>query len=603
MTPNSCGGFRVMRGAPLLFAMGAMLAVRAQAQQNMFVSGTVVSAVSNEGLAYSTISISGGMQRFSGSDGFFSFQLSPGRYSFRVRQLGYSPLDTVVTVPATEDVRALVFALQPVALRMETLRIYSKSCKSYDQHSEIAQLLDELTKNADREKLLRTEYPFVYQIERRNAFRGIGGLSQQTADTVKYFSKVVGGYVPGKLVQPLDPLAPKATQEMRVPTLVDLADPKFIDSHCFRFRGVEDVADARAYRIDFEPAGDMNSADVEGSAYIDSATYMIRKAVFRLTRPEKLRPQIIGLEVTTTYREIFRGLAMFQQIHSEQPLDRRARFDSFQLQDQKLIGILFYGRTPEDVEIAVAQGQADPPIDSTARLAGTVVDSAERRLPRAEILTADGGARTATTESGQFLLPGLKPGKTSFVVRAVGFAPATFTSDLRATRTRNVRVILNRVTVQLSTIVVEDDFNDPMLSFSGFYDRKKGGFGTFITPEEIQSRDEAHISDLLRGVRGIDVQPATRWGTVPYSTRSPGSRDTRCLMNVFVDGVTVQVTRDFPIETAIQGSELGAIEIYPGPSETPAKFLGASNGCGSIVIWSKGFLRNAPRRHSEPPKK
>jgi hypothetical protein len=254
------------------------------------------------------------------------------------------------------------------------------------------------------------------------------------------------------------------------------------------------------------------------------------------------------------------------------------------------------------VEFADAGTQPAPSVDSSARLAGIIVDSGGHPLSRAEILAADGSVRTTSTDSGRFLIVGLPPGKKSFVVRALGFAAATFTTDLRPTRTRSVRVTLNHVSVQLSTVVVEENATDPMLSYTGFYERKNNGLGTFITPEEIQSRDEAHVADLLRGVTGLDIQPGPRWGTVPYSRRAPGARDTRCLMNVFVDGVPAPVTRDFPLETAIQGSELGAIEIYPGASETPPKFLGTSNGCGSIVIWSKGFLRNAQRGVHAPPK-
>ena len=586
-----------------LLALAALLApVAASAQQRSVVTGTVFSAVSGDGLPYSTISVDGA-QRFSGADGSFALELPAGRHSIRVRQLGYAPLDTTLIVGAA-DLRGVAFALQPVAIRLDTIRTVATVCKADEQVGELSPLLEELKKNSERERLLRTEYPFVYQLERRNAFQGIGGVSERDVDTVKYFSKVVGGYSPGNLVRPIDPDAPNGTREMRIPTLVDLADPAFIRSHCFTFRGVEDVGGARAYRIDFDPVRDLTATDVAGSAYIDTATFAIREATFRLTKPEKLKPPVIDLQVTTTYREIFKGLNLFFRVHSEQAMAQSPRFNSVQLQDQKLIAVVFYARAPDDVVAAVAgvtPPSAKPVIDSAARLAGVVVDSAGHPLAGAEIIAPDGGARTTATDSGRFVIRGLKPGKTSFLVRAFGFAPASFTSELRPMRTRSVRVVLTRVTVQLSTIVVEEEINDKQLALSGFYDRRKSGFGTFITPEDIQAMDEAHVADILRGVRGVDIQPGGTWGTVPYSRRDPGTFHGRCGMNVFVDGVAVTVNRDFPLETAIQGSELAAIEVYVGPSETPAKYLGASNGCGSIVIWSKGYLRNAPRKPKTNP--
>jgi hypothetical protein len=575
-------------------ALAACLAASsAHAQQTVVVAGIVISDVAGQGLPFSTVSIAGGPQRFTGADGSFAFELRPGTYSLRVRQLGFSPLDTVVTVSAGENLRGLLFTLRPIAVKLDTLRVYSKACRAGGEDAQLSVLLDEVAKNADRERLLRTDYPFIYQIERRKGYKGLGGVSDQSADTLKYNSKLLVGYAPGNLVQRVDSTDPRSEREMRIPTLVDLADPAFIDSHCYRYRGVTDAGGARAYRIDFEPARDITTTDVAGSAFIDSSSFMIRKAVFRLTKPDKLKPPVYGLEVTTTYREIFKGLALFDSIHSEQPLNK-GRFTLVQVQDQKLTGIIFYGRTPEDVVIAdAAIPPPKPAVDSTARLAGIVVDSTGRRLGRAEILVADGGARTMSSDSGQFLLKGLKPGKTSFVVRALGFAPATFSSDLRATRTKQVRVILSKVTVQLSTIVVETTVNDTLLANTGFYDRKRVGFGSFITPQQIQDRNPSVASDLLRAIRGVTIRQASGFGTVPYSTRSPGGLGPRCVMNVFIDGIMVSVDSNTPLEDAIQGSEIGAVEVYAGASETPPKFLGASNGCGSIVFWTKGYLSAA----------
>src|SRR5439155_10232655 len=132
--------------------------------------------------------------------------------------------------------------------------------------------------------------------------------------------------------------------------------------------------------------------------------------------------------------------------------------------------IKFYGRTPDDVFIAEAPKPVRQVVDSTARIAGVVVDSSGRRLRGAQILVADGSARTVSSDSGQFLLRGLKPGKTEFLIRALGFGPASFTTELRAGRTRQVRVILTPATVQLSTIRVIDSLSAPALATTGFFD-------------------------------------------------------------------------------------------------------------------------------------
>ena len=556
----------------------------ALAQQPVIVGGIVVSAATEQSLPYSTVSITGGAQRFTGADGSFNFDLAPGQYSFRVRQLGYAPLDTTIRVASGVSLRALVFKLQPVALRLATIRTYANQ-----NAGEVGVLLDEATKNAEREKLLRTEYPFVYEIERKNFYKGIGGATLQSTDTIQYLSKVTGGYAPGNLVHPVDPAVPNGAREMRIPTLVDLADPAFVENHRFEFKGVEAVGDFRAYRLDFTPSKDIKGTDVEGSLFIDSASYLVRKAIFRLTNPQKLKPPVLGLEVTTTYREIFNGLTLFEEIHSEQFLNLNVRFKASQLQDQKLTAIKFYGRTPEDIYIAEAPKPVRAVPDSTARIAGVVVDSSGRKLRGAQILVADGSVRTTSSDSGQFLLRGLKPGKTEVLVRAVGFGPASFTTDLRAGRTRQVRVILSRTTVQLSTIRVIDSLSAPVLAQTGFFDRKDHGWGTFITPKEIEQRHPMYASDMLRMVSGVEVTSRMPGRSTILSTRSM-SMSGRCVMNVFVDGNRAYMSGGMTIEDVISGSELGAIEVYPSASETPPQFIVMGSDCGTIVIWTKGWL-------------
>lgn len=552
-------------------------------EQTVLVSG-IVASETGQGLPYSTVSITGGVQRFTSADGSFSFMLPPGKFAFRVRQLGFAPLDTAITVSAGADLRTLVFKLQPVAFRLDAIRTYATSCRS-GFRGDLGVLVAELSKNAEREKILRTDYPFIYEMERKSSLRGLGGTTLQSSDTARYLSQVVEGYVPGKLVRLVDSTDPKGAREMRIPTLTDLADPVFIASHCFRVPGVESVGDARAYRIDFEPSKDINAPDVEGSAFIDSSSFLIRKAIFRLTKPQKLYPPVFGLEVTTLYREIFSGVALFEQIHSEQPLNRSARFRATQLEDQKLVAVKFYGRTPEDVVIAEAPAVARPQRDSTARIGGVVVDSSGRPLAHASIIAVEGNARATSSDSGRFLIVGLKPGRTEFRVQVIGYGPATFATELRAGKTRQMKIILTPVNVQLATITVLDSLSDPLLAQTGFFTRRdKGLGGTFISPEEVEKRHPFDATDLLRMVNGVEIVGGSREKSV-ISRRGAG-----CEFNVFIDGQPVRLSGGMTLDDVISGREVGAVEVYPTELDTPAKFLLVGRRCGTLVFWTKGWL-------------
>jgi Carboxypeptidase regulatory-like domain len=117
---SACLAFSIIIGVFAAAAVGA--------QQTAIVGGVVVSATSGEVLPYSTVSIVGGAQRFTAADGSFSFALAPGQYSFRIRQLGYAPLDTLIPVNPGANLRALTFALKPAAYRLDIVRTYANSC-------------------------------------------------------------------------------------------------------------------------------------------------------------------------------------------------------------------------------------------------------------------------------------------------------------------------------------------------------------------------------------------------------------------------------------------------------------------------------------------
>jgi hypothetical protein len=276
---------------------------------------------------------------------------------------------------------------------------------------------------------------------------------------------------------------------------------------------------------------------------------------------------------------------------------------------QKLIAVQFYGRTPDDLTfdsstVAAPVVETTPPPavtpvtnvarDSTATLAGVVVDSAGHGLAGADVRVTDGTGRAVTGDSGQFVIRGLQPGKRSVVVHMVAYGPANFSTELPAGRTHRVRIVLDHVPVTLKTVVVQDSLSDPLLAETGFYERMQHGWGTFITPDEIERRNPGRASDMLRMINGVDIRPVGQGGsrTVPYSTRAM-SFSGRCLMNVYIDGNRVYISNRVPLEDMISGSEVGAMEVYPSANETPPQYIGGSNDCGALVIWTKGWISKA----------
>ena len=293
------------------------------------VSGAIISSGSGNPVPFSTVRLQPlGRERFTDRDGSFAiYSVPPGTYELQVRMLGYLPFDSLIQVVPRQDL-ALTIELRRLPTSLEEVRVTAplRRCHFPDEMGlvrdpELALVLGEARKNAQREQLLRRTYPFEYQMAQSHATRDmITGRSTLQYDTATYRSDDTWRYRRGRVVTDEKNKLFGDVRVMRLPTLADLADRHFLASHCFKYAGTVDENGKPAHRIDFFTDSSLIAPDVEGSLFLDSATYLIKRAQFRLTRGGSIRPAIIGLEVTTTYREILPNVALFDQIFSVQPL-------------------------------------------------------------------------------------------------------------------------------------------------------------------------------------------------------------------------------------------------------------------------------------------
>lgn len=318
----------------VMFLCFAAISVRAQAPTGVDIS---VFSPTGDALGYSTIEVTPGEARFTTEAGKFFFNApQPGRYQIRIKHLGFAALDTAVTLVSGARV-AMKLTLQPVAIHLAAVKVREKNgCKgARTSANDLSVALEELRKNAERDRILRNSYPFIYRVARKYGGEGAPFPRQ---DTVSFQSLTSSSYRPGNIFQ-IGSTTAGASREVRIPTLSDLADDVFLRNHCFSYGGIEVVGDYAAYRIDFTPGSGIDNPDFEGSAYLDVQTYMIRKAVFRVTHPE--RANIAGISLTTTYREIFPGVALVYTVRGVQPTGKIDMID-----EQHLIDVKFLGNSP-----------------------------------------------------------------------------------------------------------------------------------------------------------------------------------------------------------------------------------------------------------------
>ena len=181
--------------------------------------------------------------------------------------------------------------------------------------------LAEARKNAERERLLRRTYPFEFKLaQQHDTYDTTDGTHHVVYDTATFRSDDDWKYRRGKVVSDDRSKLFGDVRVMRLPTLTDLADQRFLVAHCFKYSGITTVDSVPAHQFDFAPLPEIGAPDVEGSIFIDSATYLIRRAEFRLTKGGTIKPAVLGMSVTTSYRELLPNVALFDVIRSVQPL-------------------------------------------------------------------------------------------------------------------------------------------------------------------------------------------------------------------------------------------------------------------------------------------
>lgn len=179
--------------------------------------------------------------------------------------------------------------------------------------------------------------------------------------------------------------------------------------------------------------------------------------------------------------------------------------------------------------------------------------------------------------------------------RRIGFEPVTLRFDVAPDSA--LRIVMRRLahTVDAVRVVAQ---RIQSLELRGFYERvtdvKRGiNNGFFITPEEIESRPGARVTDFLSGRAGIRVKLVQevgkgRWGLEPQGLDG-------CRMTIYVDGVRFHMLNSPGLERGninfindlLSTNTVAGIEVYPRSVTAPPKYQSLNGTCGVILIWTR----------------
>ena len=226
---------------------------------------------------------------------------------------------------------------------------------------------------------------------------------------------------------------------------------------------------------------------------------------------------------------------------------------------------------------AAAQARAD--------VAGYVRDSAGHPIPRARVYVAreQPAAFAISDDSGRFHLVTGTAGERTLVARRIGFAPGSTRVALAFDRTVTAELVLRAAPATLDDYVVEAD---PLRGKMGpFNKRRARGVGTFITRSQIEAKQAGSVSELLRYVTGVGVDPQMAGVPQPIHMQrtGPASRQAQCAVQLYVDG------NPYPNGSVddFEPDVLEGIEVYRSASEVPADFRTRDATCGVIALWTR----------------
>jgi hypothetical protein len=170
--------------------------------------------------------------------------------------------------------------------------------------------------------------------------------------------------------------------------------------------------------------------------------------------------------------------------------------------------------------------------------------------------------------------------------RALGYEPVRVPVEPSRSEERTVSIVMAKRVATLDALTIFGKPGRRMRDLTGFLDRKRRGFGRFITREEIDRENPITACDLLRRVPGLTVNDDGAFGCTPNIRGAvssvSGSGPRLCAPTVYEDNVPFSGTFTEFVRS-LSPHDIMGIEVYTSATEPP-QFQGA---CGAIVVWTR----------------
>jgi hypothetical protein len=179
-------------------------------------------------------------------------------------------------------------------------------------------------------------------------------------------------------------------------------------------------------------------------------------------------------------------------------------------------------------------------------------------------------------------------------IRRIGFQPLSLNLDPWPDSA--IRVVLSAATRTLTGVTILASRSRALAGY-GFYERmadvERGiNHGFFVTPEEIEARPGARVTDFLQGRAGVRVQlvkDCPPWEDCRQGLQPQGING--CRLEIYLDGARFYSLGGAKgvghINELLSPNSVAAIEVYPRSVSAPPRYQSLNGTCGVMLIWTK----------------